>query len=293
LTVETHRVMCWLMHSLILSVFFFAVYGTTAQGFQIHYSKSGEIITKTVNLDALKPDVVHKVSVPHPTTNPKEEVATWAGVSVTSLIKLNVPGEFDPSTPVTIIANDGYVIQSTLASMSKEQTYIATLLNGKAIPHKMGEHQLIYPLAQKNNSEYALDAWWAWFNRALIVGSLPPSVKVNGMSKNVSAIGPKVVVEALPPYPVGKIKKTPGRTKYSFSCLELSKLSGDKKVEEAKLIALNGTVNVISNPEKFHVCHQWNDEVIDPWVGGPVQVCQKENPSRCFFYITAIDFTEL
>lgn len=281
------------MHPIILSVFFLAVYGTQAQGFQIYYSADGGIVSKTLNLDVIKPDAIHKVSVPHSTTNPKKEEATWAGVSITSLISENIPMDFDPNTTVTIIANDDYVVQSTLAKISKEQSYIATLLNSKPIPHKMGEHQLIHPLAQKNVSEYALDAWWAWFNRALVVGSLPSVVKVNGKPMNISGITPKVVVEALPPYPVGKIKKTPSRSKHKLNCVELSKLTKSTRLNGVKLTGLNGAVNTVNDPEMFHVCYAWNEKTIDPWFGGPAQVCQKANPSRCFFYVWEIQVTEL
>ncbi len=276
---------------LSLAFFLFSVYEVLGQDFFIYHSPDDKkLISIKIDLKEFHRDSSFKVSVPHSTTNPNNETHLWEGISLVSLIKFANKTKIGSKDYVSIIANDNYTIGFNYETIRKEKTFVATLRNGQSIGHKLGEEQIIHPLADEKNPLRSGE-WWAWFNKALVIGKIPPVIEISGKALDLRSFKPDIKASALPPYPVGISNALPSKDKVKINCLSMNKVPGfSDKTKSLDIFTLNGNTQKISNPKDYAFCYLWNGKVINPWLGGPTQLCQIDNPTRCFFYIKSVSF---
>jgi len=237
-------------------------------------------------------------TVLHPdSTHKSEGKQIWSGstfAEITSKFKNQISKY--PNT--IIIGSDTYLAKLPTTDLLAEKVLFANKKGNKLIPEKKGGVHTIF--TQSSEKKYHEDSsFWVWNVQGITLGELVPTLKIKDEKNAFTTIDTrkfrKIILENYTfTYPPGRRneKEIPKKVK-NIEAIELADLIETKGINKIVISNLFGKIESVKDEIKNLVAITGVDrQPISRSLGGPIQICDRNNNKKCLYFADSIEVSK-
>ncbi len=242
---------------------------------------------KNLSASVLHPDNAYKL----------EGKQIWAGPTFATLTS-KFKDQLSNYPNTIIIGSDTYLVKLPTNDLLLKKSVFATKKNDKAIAkNKGGIHTIFTPSSDKRYHEDS--SFWVWSVQGITLGELVPTIRIKSNKTDIKTIDTnklkKIYLENYKfTYPPGrriedeipkKINKVQG--------IELNDLIETKGITELEISNSFGKIASRRDEIKNLVAVvSIDNQPISRSLGGPIQICDRNNSKKCLYFADLIEVSK-